>query len=712
VNGDLGAQSKQTMNLRLKIFILSALSFVLIVGLLYLMLRLFLLRSYVEVERQMVEGNLNQAINALENHLDQLDSTLTDWANWTDTYDFVLSGDEGYVEENLYADTFRILNLNWVVFLKLDGTVTFSKGIDLNSGAETAVPSPLTEAGEGSLVALVTSGTPVKGFAQLGSEVAFIAARPIHQNGGEGESAGTLLWARLIDRKELDDLTQLLNFPLHLHLPDDSERLTDTVMGEVNVVPKNDSTIHGDTLLPDVLGHPLLSVGITLPRSIYLAGLSSLDYFLLAISMLGLIFTILAILFQERLVLGRLMYLSEAVRTIGQSDNFNLRVQLKGSDELAELGQAINHFLSAVTQSRSELEQLNAQLEERVTERTQALEYQRAHLQAILDNMGDGVVYCVNDRIQFANQAMIQMVCCHAEDLDGKSVASLYDDSTRAQFDLEKIRNGTGVQRFEARLKRANKNPFDVSITLTPLTSPAGEIRRVLIFRDISKEKELEAQRTYFFGRASHELRNPLMNIMTRLYLLRKTPEQLEKHLDILDHLVELMSTLLKDLLDVTRLEQRRSTETWKTVNLQDIAAKVVEIQQAEAENKGIQLAQTTSTTPVRVFGDTLRLNQMLTNLVSNAIHYTPPGGQVWVEIGQTNGSARLVVRDTGQGIPGEQIGSLFQPFYRVIEDGTGTGLGLYIVKEISELHGGRVSVESTLGKGSTFIVTLPTHPA
>ncbi len=696
------------MNLRIKMFLLSGLSFVLLVAVVYLILRTFVLQNYAEVERQMVERNINQAVNAVNNHLDQMDTNLADWSNWTDTYNFALSGDLDFVDANLYPDTFRILNVNWMVFLKPDGTTQFAKGIDLKTGAELAVPPYLTNSEAGSLRDVVMIGTPVRGFVQLPQALAYVAARPIYQNEGMGESAGTLLWGRLIDDDEVASLTHILSFPVYFYSFTESLPASPAASLEIKVQPESDTLIHGEMLLTDLFGRHILSIGTVLPRTIYRSGLASLDYFLLALITLGVIFTILAMLFQERFVLGRLMYLSETVRTIGQSENFNLRVRLRGNDELAQLGEAINHFLGAVTQSRGELQQLNAQLEARVAERIEVLEYQRAHLQAILDNMGDGVIYCVNRKIQFANTAMAQMLSCEPSELNGRSIASLYSDDTQAQRDYERVAQHTDVQRFEAQLLRANKTAFNASITLTPLAAPDGEQRRVVLFRDISREKELEAQRIYFFDRASHDLRNPLTNIMTRLYLLRKTPEQLEKHLDILDEIVEHMHMLLNDLLDVTRLEQRRSTETWQTLNLQAIAAKVIEIQRVEAEIKDIHLSQTPTDAPICVFGDALRLNQMLTNLVSNAIHYTLPGGQVWVDIGQVNGCARISVHDTGQGIPSDHLSDLFQPFYRVHEDGNGTGLGLYIVKEISELHGGRVSVESTIGQGSTFTVTLP----
>jgi signal transduction histidine kinase len=134
----------------------------------------------------------------------------------------------------------------------------------------------------------------------------------------------------------------------------------------------------------------------------------------------------------------------------------------------------------------------------------------------------------------------------------------------------------------------------------------------------------------------------------------------------------------------------------------------VVALQEPEAQRKNIDLLRRHPDDPVFVLADRERLIQVITNLVTNAINYTPPGGKVRVVIREEDDSARVAVEDTGIGIDSENLPYIFQPFYRVVSEVEGTGLGLSIAKEIVEMHEGTLIVRSQPGKGSIFTITLP----
>jgi signal transduction histidine kinase len=235
----------------------------------------------------------------------------------------------------------------------------------------------------------------------------------------------------------------------------------------------------------------------------------------------------------------------------------------------------------------------------------------------------------------------------------------------------------------------------------------------VTVIRDISQEKRLEAQKARFIATASHELRTPLANIKTRLYLMRRQPDKADSHLEVVEYVTDRMRELVEDLLDVSRFEHGIISLVHRPVVLQDLAEYVVQIQRSEADEKSIDVRVIGPGEPVVVSGDASRLTQVITNLITNAINYTPVGGRVEVRVEAiSEKAAALHVEDTGIGIPAEMLPHIFKPFFRASDFHGGTGLGLSIAREIVELHQGRIEVVSTEGKGTCFSVYLDRIPA
>jgi signal transduction histidine kinase len=265
--------------------------------------------------------------------------------------------------------------------------------------------------------------------------------------------------------------------------------------------------------------------------------------------------------------------------------------------------------------------------------------------------------------------------------------------------------------RFDTQLVRVDGSTLEVAMTSTPIFMQDGKRRRVVIIRDITQEAAMKRQKEYFFARASHELRTPLTNIMTRLYLLERDPQQGVKHLSVLNKVSRQMLTLLNDLLSVARLENGIALEK-RMLDLQDVLRDVVEVQQSDAELKHVSLVADLPDIPFLIYADPTRINQVFTNLIRNAVIYTPDGGCIEVSATISEDSRSVVVRvsDNGIGIEPAHLPRLFDPFFRATEGGVGAGLGLYITREIIDLHGGTIEVESTPGVGTTFGVRLNLH--
>lgn len=354
-----------------------------------------------------------------------------------------------------------------------------------------------------------------------------------------------------------------------------------------------------------------------------------------------------------------------------------------------------------------------ADLDQRVVERTMELDRQRSQLQAILDAMGEGMFYSEGDVIVFTNPALSRITGYPSEEIIGQSIRLFgvpgdteNDHKITMLYDqLPRLR----IWRDDIKMRCKNGMISDMALTVT-LASASGENPpcAVAVVRDVSQEKALQAQKRQFVANASHELRTPITNIKTSLYLARHQPDRASEHLNVIDDVIKEMQSLTEDLLDLARLENNRIRLVFTSVLLQDLIHDVVRMNQPGWEVKPIHLKLDLPANPITVMADSRRLKQVITNLLANAFNYTPQGGYVTLQLQVENECAVITIADSGVGIAPEHLPHLFDPFFRANENSNGTGLGLSITREIVHLHNGEISVESELGHGSRFIVRIP----
>ena len=238
---------------------------------------------------------------------------------------------------------------------------------------------------------------------------------------------------------------------------------------------------------------------------------------------------------------------------------------------------------------------------------------------------------------------------------------------------------------------------------------------RIFVFRETTAEREVERLKEEFLASVSHELRTPLTSVLGYTESLRagdfgSLDDDQVHALRVVERNAGRLNRLIDDLLFTARIESQSLDLQLEELDLSTLAAESVQAAEPGAEGQGVGLVLAVE--PVRVEGDRLRLGQLLDNLVSNAVKFTPDGGTVTVSLGARGGEAVLEIADTGIGIPADEQDRLFERFYRAstarersIE---GTGLGLVIARAIAEAHGGRIGFESKEGAGTTFRVGLP----
>ena len=237
----------------------------------------------------------------------------------------------------------------------------------------------------------------------------------------------------------------------------------------------------------------------------------------------------------------------------------------------------------------------------------------------------------------------------------------------------------------------------------------------VVILHDITEVRKLEGLRRDFVANVSHELKTPITAISGFAETLLEEEADQDKalrrsFLTIILNESRRLNRLVNDLLELSKIESRQVETKLADVNLGQVAAIAIETLRHQAENKGVELTKAGDDVSIKTDPDAIR--QILLNLLSNAITYTPPKGHVTVEIKREPEAVKLIVSDTGIGIPKADMERIFERFYRVNKDRSrqsgGTGLGLAIVKHLVEQLNGQVTVESELGKGTVFTVSFP----
>lgn len=365
----------------------------------------------------------------------------------------------------------------------------------------------------------------------------------------------------------------------------------------------------------------------------------------------------------------------------------------------------------------------NAQLYLRLTE-------EKEQLQATLQSLLTGIFMVeTSGHISLINPAARQMFGIDDPTLIGKPyweaipqqelvemVRAAVEDGVESEAEIEiQLPHEPGSKKNITRIFQC-QTAFVRSVT----GGYDGVMGVVAIFNDITEIRNVERMKTAFVSTVSHELRTPLTSIKGFIStLLQDKEEYYDKETrfefyEIIDSECDRLARLIEDLLNVSRIESGRALQMhWTVFEPLPLIEKVLQAQRSYTDRHELKV-QAHGEIP-KILGDSDKFDQLLTNLISNAIKYSPSGGTVTVEVSSENEKLRVVVRDNGIGIPADKLGRIFEKFERVDDADTrlagGTGIGLFLVKHLVERHEGRIWVESEVGKGSAFIFQIPLSP-
>lgn len=380
---------------------------------------------------------------------------------------------------------------------------------------------------------------------------------------------------------------------------------------------------------------------------------------------------------------------------------------------------AINHARMA-----REVRAYHENLEDIVKERTEQLNAEKELLSVTVSSMTDGVIVVNADKkVVLLNKAAEMLTGNTLDNAKGKNIEDilhLIDERSREPINnpIDKVLTLGNIQtiREPSTLIKSEKCERPVSIAAAPICKQKETVSGVVILlHDRSQELEIDKMKTDFISSVSHELRTPLTSIKAYTATILRNPNMSEEQkcefLIIIDKESNRLAELVNGLLEISKLDSGEIKVIKQNIDIVNIVEQIIMSLKRTAENKNIILEKDISGSIPLLLAHESRIRSLISNLINNAIKFTPDGGRVRIHLEHNENNLEIFVSDTGIGIPEKDIPHIFERFYRVYQPSLqipGTGLGLAIVKEIATLHGGTVEVQSELGKGTKFRIVLP----
>jgi two-component system phosphate regulon sensor histidine kinase PhoR len=334
------------------------------------------------------------------------------------------------------------------------------------------------------------------------------------------------------------------------------------------------------------------------------------------------------------------------------------------------------------------------------------LRNEKERLATLLEQLTDGVLIADADgRVQFANPAALKLFSVRHPINQTVAQVMRNHQLIEAWMRCQQTRQ-LQIESVELPTRRQF-----LQLIAIPDEHEGGSL---LLAQDLTQVRKLEAVRRDFISNVSHELRTPLASLKALTETLQhgalSDPEAGPRFLERIHTEVDALTQMTQELLDLSRIESGQVQLNFEIISPRILLYAAADRMKAQAERANIKLNVLTEDGLPTIRADKTRLEQVLVNLIHNAVKFTKPGGEITLEAEAVDGGVRCAVRDTGIGIPAESLSRIFERFYRVDSSrtGSGTGLGLSISRHIVEAHGGKIWAESEEGRGSTFYFSLP----
>lgn len=679
--------------------------------------------SFSRLEEREVTKNVLRATGTVDSETNYLVSTAKDWGQWSDTFYF-MQGDDTYIENNLDVGSLSNLEIDMMMFFDASGELYYIAGVDHHAYEEMEITDVFRDyiSKEETLYSEPSLGKYVSGIINTPDGPMIVGTSAITPNTMDPTVAGTVVIAKFLDPEfvgEMEETTQLSISISDLKL-EASAALQSTIPVQdsdpIRIDYLDENTVIGTAILKDINGAPSLALDVEMPRDVYQQGQAAVHYVLYAIIVIGAIYGIVLLLLIERSVLSRLMLLSNNLSAITDSGSLSSRVEMDGDDELYMLADNINYMLQSLEQNEEKIQAVERENQQK--------------MEAVLTNIISGAIILDSHThvIVDVNPAAEEIIGLPKEEIVGKECHDFICPAEKGKCPISDL--GMSVNRSERMIINARGQKVWVLKSVVPVTLQ-GKDYFIESFVDLTKIKEAEEKliqaritaeaanraKSDFLATMSHELRTPLNSIIgfSELIISGGTGGISDTQKRFITNIAasgKHLLSIINNVLDISKIEANKMELDNQTFSVAEVFTEVRQLISPMAMKKQLKVEFFRDDRLETIYADKTRFKQILFNLISNAIKFTPKDGSVSVHASQNGDMAVFVVRDTGIGISEEDISKLFQPFTQldsaINRQYEGTGLGLSLVKKFVEIQNGRIWVESKPGEGTTFTFELP----
>lgn len=339
---------------------------------------------------------------------------------------------------------------------------------------------------------------------------------------------------------------------------------------------------------------------------------------------------------------------------------------------------------------------------------------EKSKLMTALTSINEGVLILNHEeRIEFISPTLANILSGQYEDLLGKTLLEAFRnlELQKAFQSFKQTRTGDSLE-----ITLGGADPVIMRVSLSQIEGAPGENKVMVVLHDVTRLKKLERIRTDFVANVTHEIRTPLTAIIGYLETLQdgvlEHPQDAKRFIDIVLKQAQRLNRLVEDLLTISKIELGEGVLHLEEVSVCEVTENVVSLLEAVAAAKNVFFEIHVPQDLSRISADRDRLHQVFVNVLDNAVKFSPEGGKVTIQAAEKEESLVVTIKDTGAGIPSDEIQRLGERFYRVDKTRSrelgGTGLGLSIVKHLMMAHGGKMKIESQLGRGTEVSLFFP----
>ncbi|MBQ4042905.1 MAG: HAMP domain-containing protein [Clostridia bacterium] len=423
---------------------------------------------------------------------------------------------------------------------------------------------------------------------------------------------------------------------------------------------------------------------------------------------IGVLIAILLSFFLARAITSPLQSLTKGAQLIAAGE-FSHEIDVHSSDEIGILTDSFNNMKNVLRSTLLEIDGEKTKLETVLSCISDAIIAFTDSGSVLHSNESATELFGVELKRNFQMERFFELMDIPLE-RQAKGIALTADIST-----VEKTEDGTLI--FHDKVY--NDRVFDISFgRIRYISDEVKRLGLIAVIHDITSRFELDKSRREFVANVSHELRTPLTSIKGACETLMEDPEMPG---DMRDYFLDMaitesdrMTRIVSDLLVLSRLDNKRTQWKVETFDLCRSITRLIDVMRVDIQSHRHRVTFTPKGDIPPLTADKERIEQVIINIISNSIKYTPEDGKIDVTACEENGQITIRVQDNGIGIPEEDIAHIFERFYRVEKSRTsetgGTGLGLAIARELIEAHGGTITIDSELGKGSAVTIVLPVH--